>query len=237
MCPRVAPASSPAHSPRTANVRVALDFFQPVSSRNRTGICSFVWVPVNLGNRSSKITRPTKYQVPGETKERDAHPFSLNRNAFIKHSDVPAWLVGMGLGVVVGGWDCFYRVEIFISRGDKWWRAGKREDVQARCPSQTPSICDKWVISYFTQAVGVSLLLLLWWNKSENWKLATQSCPTLCDPMDCSLPGSSVHGILQARVLEWVAIKNTMDRGAWQATPKSGKESDMAERLSTHTSG
>ena len=34
----------------------------------------------------------------------------------------------------------------------------------------------------------------------------TQSCPTLCDPMDCSLPGSSVHGIFQARVLEWVAI-------------------------------
>ena len=33
-----------------------------------------------------------------------------------------------------------------------------------------------------------------------------QSCPTLCNPMDCSLPGSSLHGILQARVLEWVAI-------------------------------
>ena len=33
-----------------------------------------------------------------------------------------------------------------------------------------------------------------------------QSCPTLCDPMDCSLTGSSVHGIFQARVLEWVAI-------------------------------
>ena len=33
-----------------------------------------------------------------------------------------------------------------------------------------------------------------------------QSCLTLCDPMDCSPPGSSVHGILQARVLEWVAI-------------------------------
>ena len=33
-----------------------------------------------------------------------------------------------------------------------------------------------------------------------------QSCPTLCDLMDCSLPGSSVHGIFQARVLEWVAI-------------------------------
>ena len=36
--------------------------------------------------------------------------------------------------------------------------------------------------------------------------LVTQSCPTLCDPMDCSLPGSSVHGFLQARILEWVAI-------------------------------
>ena len=34
----------------------------------------------------------------------------------------------------------------------------------------------------------------------------TQSCPTLSDSMDCSLPGSSVHGIFQARVLEWVAI-------------------------------
>ena len=32
------------------------------------------------------------------------------------------------------------------------------------------------------------------------------SCPTLCDPVDCSLPGSSIHGILQARILEWVAI-------------------------------
>ena len=39
--------------------------------------------------------------------------------------------------------------------------------------------------------------------------LVTQSCLTLCDPMDCSLPGSSVHGILQARILKWVAISFT----------------------------
>ena len=42
----------------------------------------------------------------------------------------------------------------------------------------------------------------------------TQSSPTLSDPMDCSLPGSSIHGILQAKVLEWGAIafseKNAM---------------------------
>ena len=36
-----------------------------------------------------------------------------------------------------------------------------------------------------------------------------RSCPTLCDPMDCSPPGSSVHGIFQARVLEWVAISSS----------------------------
>ena len=39
---------------------------------------------------------------------------------------------------------------------------------------------------------------------------ATQSCPTLSDPMDCSLPGSSVHGSFQARVLEWGAIAFSM---------------------------
>ena len=38
------------------------------------------------------------------------------------------------------------------------------------------------------------------------WSEVAQSCPTLCDPMDCSLPGSSTHGIFQARVLEWGAI-------------------------------
>ena len=41
-----------------------------------------------------------------------------------------------------------------------------------------------------------------------------QSCPTLCGPMDCSPPGSSVHGILQARILEWVAI--SFSRGSSQ---------------------
>ena len=44
--------------------------------------------------------------------------------------------------------------------------------------------------------------------------LATQSYPTLCDPVDCSPPGSSVRGILQARILEWVAI--SFSRGSSQ---------------------
>ena len=44
------------------------------------------------------------------------------------------------------------------------------------------------------------------WMGAGTMCLVTQLCPTLCDPMDCSPPGSSVHGILQARILEWVAI-------------------------------
>ena len=40
----------------------------------------------------------------------------------------------------------------------------------------------------------------------ESESEVAQSCPTLCDPTDCSLPGFSIHGIFQARVLEWIAI-------------------------------
>ena len=46
--------------------------------------------------------------------------------------------------------------------------------------------------------------------KGKSESEVTQSCPTLSDPMDCSLPGSSIHGIFQARVLEWVAIAFSM---------------------------
>ena len=53
---------------------------------------------------------------------------------------------------------------------------------------------------------------------------SVQLCLTLCDPMSCSLPGSSVHGILQARTLEWVAMpppRNLLDPGIKPASPPS----------------
>ena len=53
---------------------------------------------------------------------------------------------------------------------------------------------------------GVGCLFLLQCVKVKSESEVSQSCPTLRDPMDCSLPGSSIHGILQARVLEWGAI-------------------------------
>ena len=53
---------------------------------------------------------------------------------------------------------------------------------------------------------GVGCHFLLQCTKVKSESEVAQSCPTCCDPMDCSLSGSSVHGIFQARVLEWVAI-------------------------------
>ena len=51
-------------------------------------------------------------------------------------------------------------------------------------------------------------------HRSAVLGLVAQSCPTFCDPMDCSPPGSFVHGILQAKILEWVAI--VFSRGSSQ---------------------
>ena len=53
---------------------------------------------------------------------------------------------------------------------------------------------------------GVGCHFLLQCMKVKRESEVTQSCPTLSDPIDCSLPGSSAHGIFQARVLEWGAI-------------------------------
>ena len=48
------------------------------------------------------------------------------------------------------------------------------------------------------------------------WSEVAQLCPTLCNPVDCSPPGSSVHGIFQARVLEWVAISFSSRIANWE---------------------
>ena len=53
---------------------------------------------------------------------------------------------------------------------------------------------------------GVSCHFLLQSMKVKRESEVAQSCPTLSDPMDCSPPGSSIHGIFQTRVLEWAAI-------------------------------
>ena len=63
---------------------------------------------------------------------------------------------------------------------------------------------------FLSQALNPGLLhcrkILYQLNHQRSESEVAQSCPTLCNPMDCSLSGSSVHRIFQARILEWVAI-------------------------------
>ena len=75
------------------------------------------------------------------------------------------------------------------------------------------------------------LIVQMQW--SEMKVLVAQSCLTLCDPMDCSPPGPSVHGILQARILEWAAI--TLSRGSSQPRDRT-QVSCTAVRLFTSLS-
>ena len=69
---------------------------------------------------------------------------------------------------------------------------------------QPTRLCHPWDSPGKNTGVGCHCLLQCMKVKSESEVI--QLCQTLRNPMDCSLPGSSVHGIFQARVLEWVAI-------------------------------
>ena len=65
--------------------------------------------------------------------------------------------------------------------------------------------------------------------------LVTQSCLDLCNPMDCSPPGSSVHGSLQARILDWVASKESAWMWETQVWSLSQKDS-LEKEIATHSS-
>ena len=75
--------------------------------------------------------------------------------------------------------------------------------------SRDNAYADTFGALYYLLLVYVSILVLIPLLESEVKVLAAQSCPALCDPMDCSPPGSSAHGILQARILAWVAMSSS----------------------------
>ena len=70
---------------------------------------------------------------------------------------------------------------------------------------------------------SVSCVLKFHDNRSEKSVkvLVIRSCPTLCDPMDCSLPGSSIHGTLLARILEWIVIPFSRGSSQPRTEPRS----------------
>ena len=79
-----------------------------------------------------------------------------------------------------------------------------------------------WVSPGNNTGVGCHLLFQCMKVKSESE--VTQSCPTLCNPMECSLPGFSIHGISQARVLEWVAIAFSECTMEWTQSNQDWKD-------------
>ena len=87
-------------------------------------------------------------------------------------------------------------------------KGGVAATAAAKLPQLCLTLCDPirhpWDSPGKNTGVGCHFLLQCMKVKSESE--VAKSCPTLRDPMDCSPPGSSIHGIFQARILEWVAI-------------------------------
>ena len=90
---------------------------------------------------------------------------------------------------------------IFPAAAAKWLQSCPTLRPQRRQPTRLPGPWDSP-----GKNTGMGCYFLLQCMKVKNESEVVQSCLTPSDPMDCSLPGSSVHGICQARVLEWGAI-------------------------------
>ena len=88
----------------------------------------------------------------------------------------------------------------------------RRQPTRLPCPWDSPG-----------KNTGVGCHFLLQCMKVKSESEVAQSCPTPSDPMDCSLPGPSVHGIFQARVLEWgaIAFSNMLSRLVITFLPRS----------------
>ena len=86
----------------------------------------------------------------------------------------------------------------------------RRQPTSLLCPWDSPG-----------KNTGVGCHFLLQCMQVKNESEVAQSCPILSNPMDCSLPGSSIHGIFQARVLEWgaIAFSARMSGSRWLTTP------------------
>ena len=102
---------------------------------------------------------------------------------------------------------------LLLSRFSRVWLCATPETAAHQAPHP-------WDSPGKTTGVGCHFLLQCMKVKSE--REVAQSCPTLSDPMDCSLPGSSIHGIFQARVLEWSAIAFSVYQFTFPQTVQEG---------------
>ena len=95
--------------------------------------------------------------------------------------------------LLLTSWDWYAAAAAKLLQSCPTLRPQRRQPIRLPCPWDSPG-----------KNTGVGCHFLLRCMKVKRESEVALSCPTLSDPMDCSLPGSSVHGIFQARVLEWV---------------------------------
>ena len=91
-------------------------------------------------------------------------------------------------------------------------RRGKKNQLLLETGPLGKMKCDSDLASFLPSVLNSSNQS---WYQSVQFSSVAQSCLTLCDPMDCIPSGSSIYGILQARILEWVAI--SFSRGSSQS--------------------
>ena len=92
----------------------------------------------------------------------------------------------------------------------------RRQPTRLLCPWDSPG-----------KNTGVGCHFLLQCMKVKSESEVTQTCPTLSSPTDCSLPGSSVHGIFQARILEWGAIAFSESMTSMYQLPENQRTTSM----------
>ena len=131
--------------------------------------------------------------------------------------------------LISGKWQVFSKLLLdscwlYVTGGrhTPWDRGQQRARASPTWQSRGCLFRVQWTVLYVVHKFSS-----IWITPSERFPLGTetlfclspcvcmcvqslQSCLTLCDPMDCSPPGSSVHGILQARILEWLAMPSSM---------------------------
>ena len=90
-----------------------------------------------------------------------------------------------------------------------WWLIRSVFLIRISCHKTTHADGDCGAWPGWAVSISVLPLILLCLLLVHACVLSFQSCLTLCNPMDCSLPGSSIHGFLQARILKWVAMPSS----------------------------
>ena len=98
-----------------------------------------------------------------------------------------------------------------------------------------PLNCNFWLPDLLMISLLIMSFSILLKPQKESESEVAQWCLTLWDPMDCSLKGSSVHGIFQARILEWIAISflEFLSKASSSSTPTGSPETEFPQHRST----